>query len=180
MPGPAFLVGDRVSLRTIEEEDLDFLHTHINDPAVWRGIDRSRPVTLDAEREFLEGVRNAADAVHLLVAAESTPLGVVSFDPIDWQARVAELGYWIAPDHQGEGYGTDAVELFVAYGFDQLGLHKLSATVYAFNDPSIRLLERLGFVREGTDRDAVFVDGERHDTHWYGLLAREWRAAREK
>ncbi len=115
---------------------------------------------------------HAEAAVHLLVAAESAPVGVVSFDPIDWRARIAELGYWVPRDHQGGGYGTDAVGLFVTYGFEQLGPHKLSAAVSTFDDPSIRLLERLGFVREGTDRD-----GERHDAYRYGLLAPEWRAS---
>ena len=84
------------------------------------------------------------EAVHLLSTADATPVGTIGFDAIDWRARTAELGYWVAPDHHGQGYGTEAAELIVAYGFEQLGLHRISARVFAFDEPSIRLLERGG------------------------------------
>lgn len=61
------------------------------------------------------------------------------------------------------------------YAFDQLRLHKVTARVFAFNEASQRLLETVGFTEEGVQREQVFIDGEYQDTHWYGLLAREWR-----
>jgi RimJ/RimL family protein N-acetyltransferase len=170
-----FLAGGRVSLRPIEEADLDFLHKHINDARVWRSLAESLPRNRDQEREWFEAVVCDDESVHLLVTPDSTPVGTVGLDPVDWADGSVELGYWVAPDYQGQGYGTEAVELVVGYAFDQLGLRRLSARVIAFNEPSVRLLERVGFVREGTRRETAFVDGEYHDTHWYGLLEAEWR-----
>ncbi|SEH17171.1 Protein N-acetyltransferase, RimJ/RimL family [Natronorubrum sediminis] len=178
MPDAAFLPGDRVDLRPIEEDDLEFLH-QINDPRIWRAIGASRPVNRTQEQDFFENVVCGDDTVNLLVVAESTPVGTISFNSIEWEAQRAEIGYWIAPDHHEQGYGSAATERLVAYGFDQLGLHKVDARVFAFNEASKRLLESVGFTKEGVHRDEVFVDGEYHDTYWYGLLEDEWRSRDE-
>ena len=176
MTDGVFLSGNRVDLRPIEEDDLEFLRREINDPRVWRAIGRSRPVNGEQEREFFENVVCGDDTVNLLILVDSTPVGTIGFSGLDWEADRAEIGYWIAPDHHRQGYGTDATERVVAYGFDQLGLHKIEARVFAFNEPSRRLLESVGFTREGVHRDRIFVDGDYRDTYWYGLLEDEWRS----
>ncbi|QLK24852.1 GNAT family N-acetyltransferase [Natrinema zhouii] len=179
MPGPVFLEGDRVTLRPIEEADLEFLQTQVNDPRIWRPIGRSRPVNREQEREFFENDVCGDDTVVLLVVADSTPVGTVGLHSFDREARNAELGYWIAPEHHERGYGTDAAERVVRYAFDQLGLHRIAARVFEFNEPSRRLLESVGFTQEGVHRDVEFVDGEYHDVYWYGLLEDERPAERD-
>ncbi|ELZ23281.1 N-acetyltransferase GCN5 [Haloterrigena salina JCM 13891] len=176
MPDSVFLSGDSVDLRPIEEDDLEFLRPAVNDRRVWRPIGRSRPVNCEQEREFFEDVVCGDDTVNLLIVADSTPVGTVAFNGIDWEADRAEIGYWIAPDYHRQGYATDAVERFVTYGFDQLGLHKVTARVFEFNEASQRLLESIGFTKEGIHRDEVFVDGDYQDTYWYGLLEPNWRS----
>lgn len=179
MPGPAFLDGERVSLRTIEEEDLEFLQRHVNDPSVWRAIGRTDPINREQEREFFEDVVCDDGSVNLLATVDGERVGTVGLDPGDRAAGTAELGYWIAPDARREGYGTEAAELVVGYGFDQLGLHRIAARVFEFNEPSMRLLERVGFTHEGIHREDEFVDGAYRDTHWYGLLEEEWRSGED-
>jgi len=175
MPGPVFIPGDDVDLHTIEEEDLDFLQRNVNDPRVWRRIGRAQPVNTQQEREFLEEVVAGDDGVHLLVCADGEPVGTVGLNDLGGQGGSAELGYWVAPEHHRQGYATAAASLLVGYGFDQLGLHRVEARVYEFNDPSKTVLERVGFTHEGVHREAAFVDGVYRDTHWYGLLEAEWR-----
>ncbi|WP_226040193.1 GNAT family protein [Natrinema sp. DC36] len=177
MPEPAFLEADRVTLRPIEEADLEFLRAQVNDPRVWRAIGRSRPINGEQERDFFENVVCSDDTVDLLIVADSTPVGTIGLFEFDWEARSAEIGYWVGPDHHGRGYGTEAAERIVQYAFDQLGLHRITAHVFEFNEPSQRLLESLEFTREGVHRDAEFVDGEHQDVYWYGLLEDEWRSA---
>ncbi|QSX01062.1 GNAT family N-acetyltransferase [Haloterrigena alkaliphila] len=179
MPDAVFLSGDRVDLRPIEEDDLEFLQREINDPRVWRAIGGSRPINRAQEREFFENVVCDDDSVNLLIVADSTPVGTIGFNSIEWEPQRAEIGYWIAPEHHRHGYGTDATERVVRYGFDQLGLHKIEARVFEFNAASRRLLESVGFTEEGVHRDEVFIDGEYQDTYWYGLLEDEWRSQTE-
>ncbi|MFC4544062.1 GNAT family N-acetyltransferase [Halosolutus amylolyticus] len=173
-----FLDGDGVALRTIEEEDLEFLQTQINDPRIWRAIGRSNPVTAEQEREFYENVVCEDDGVQLLIAVDAEPVGTIGLHALDRETGSAEIGYWVAPDHHGQGYGTEAATLVAGYGFDQLRLHRIAARVFEFNEPSRRLLESLGFTREGVHRDAEFIDGEYQDVYWYGLLEDEWREER--
>ncbi|SDR26052.1 GNAT family N-acetyltransferase [Natronobacterium texcoconense] len=176
MPDSTFLPGDRVDLRPIEEDDLEFLRDAINDPQVWRPIGGSHPLNLEQEREFFENVVCGDDGVHLLITADDSPVGTIGLREIDWESGTAEVGYWIEPDEHGQGYGSEAAELVVGYAFDQLGLHRIRAHVFEFNDASQRLLESIGFTREGTERESQFIDGEYWDTYWYGLLEDEWRA----
>ncbi|MFB6211637.1 MAG: GNAT family N-acetyltransferase [Halobacteriales archaeon] len=174
MPGPAFLHGEDVTLRTIEEADIDFLQENVNDPGIWRAIGRSRPVNRTQEAEFYESVVADDDSIQLLITVDGTAVGMISLQPINQQQGHAEIEFWIAEAHRQEGYGTEAARLMVGYAFDQLRLHKVIGQVFAFNDPSRRLFERLGFTQESVHREEQFVDGEYHDIYWYGILESEW------
>ena len=85
-----------------------------------------------------------------------------------------EVGYFFAPDAWGNGYATDATRTVVEYAFGERRLQKVYARAFAFNDASQRVLEKVGFEREGVHRDQVFVDGEFVDVYRFGVLAGEW------
>lgn len=172
MPGAEFLVGESVSLRTFEEEDLRFVRDGVNDRAVWRSLGgQTLPSNLAQERTFYERLNREDDALALIVTAGEDRVGVVELSPIDWEPGRATLAFWIHPDHQGNGYATDAVLTLARYAFDHLRLHKLTADAFAFNDGSKRVLERIGFVEEGRLREEDYVEGAHVDVHRYGLLA---------
>jgi RimJ/RimL family protein N-acetyltransferase len=174
MPGPVFLDGDRVELRTIEEEDLEFLQEAVNDPSVWRPIGSSTPVNAVQEREFFENVVCEDDGVNFLIAVDGEPAGTIGLGPKEAEDDGAELGYWLDSAFREEGYGREATGLVTNYGFQQLGYHRIAARVFSFNEPSQALLESLGFTQEGRHRDAVFVDGQYWDVYWYSMLDDEW------
>lgn len=174
----AFLEGSSISLRPVEESDLEFVHAGVNHPEVRPYVGQSFPTTLARERRYFEEHNETLDAIELLVEADGEPVGVVEFDPIDRESGVAELAIWIHPDHQGHGYAREAVELMCTYAFDELRLHKVTANAYDRNEASLGVFESVGFTREGVGREDAFFDGEYQDTVYYGLLAdefsREW------
>jgi RimJ/RimL family protein N-acetyltransferase len=93
------------------------------------------------------------------------------------QAMQAELGWVLHPDHSGRGYATDAVRELVRICFDDLHVHRVVATCFADNEPSWRLMERLGLRRElHAVADAWHRTGEWLDTFGYALTADEWNA----
>ncbi len=100
-------------------------------------------------------------------------LGNVELDAVDLRRGQAELGYWVRTDRARRGIATEAARAMLRYAFETLRLHKVRADVAVGNHGSARVLEKLGFTREGTLREdrpigALWVD------HWrYGLLARE-------
>jgi len=134
MPGPVFLDGDTVTLRTIEEGDLDFMQAAVNDRDLRQAIGRVHPVNGPQEQAFFEEGVCDDETVHLLVTANGTRVGTVGFSIIDQASDSAEVGYWIAPEHHKQGYGSEAVALLVDYGFRELGLHRIEARVYEFNE----------------------------------------------
>ena len=169
MPGPAYLSSDRLSLRTVEPEDREFLQDHWNAPALRHWFAKADPVDRERLSDFLE----TEGAVHFLPCRDGEPLGFVWLFRIDDIAGRGEIGYWIRPEEQGRGYATEAAELGLGYAFDERGLHKVVARVFEGNTPSRRVLEKLGFEEEGRLRDHYYVDGEYVDAHLFGLLADE-------
>lgn len=177
MPGPVFIEGDRIDLRTIEEEDVDFMLEGVNRPDVRRYSGAfSEPYNRERyEAEWFERISEEG-MVQLLACHGDERLGSVSLAPMDERRGWANLGYWIHPDHQGEGYATEAARLLVDYGFRERRLHRVSATIDAPNEASIRVAEKLGFVHEGTKRDDGFVGGEHVDKEVYAVLEDEWES----
>jgi len=102
-------------------------------------------------------------------------LGIVVVFAIDETSRRAEIGYHLAPSAQGKGYMHEALSRFAAYLFDELRMRRLEAEIDPRNIPSAKVLERIGFQREGLLRERWRVAGEVSDSAVYGLLAREWQ-----
>lgn len=91
----------------------------------------------------------------------------------------AEIGWCLAPAHAGHGYATEAVRELLGIAFDGLGLRRVVAICFADNEPSWRLMERIGMRREAHHvRDNLHRDGEWYDGLTYALLAEEWTGQR--
>lgn len=179
MPGPVFLRGDGVTLHPTEEADVEFCRRLVNDPDVRRGLSVAVPRRAEAEREFR--VEADDDVVPFVVCAagddgdeQRDRVGVVDLVDVDRQFGNAEVGYFFAPEAWGNGYATAAVERVVEYAFEELRLHRVHARVFAFNEGSARVLEKVGFEREGVLREQAYMHGEYVDTLRYGLLESEW------
>lgn len=180
MPGPVFIDGDSIDLRTVEEEDIEFFVRGVNHPDVRRYISVFRlPQNTERYEGTFENIDSSDDGATLLIHADGESVGCVQLYPIDDGREWANLGCWIVPDQQGNGYATEACERIVAYGFQELRLHRISGVVMTPNVASRRLLERIGFTHEGTKRESAFVGGEYVDEEQYGLLASEWRGLRD-
>jgi ribosomal-protein-alanine N-acetyltransferase len=88
-------------------------------------------------------------------------------------ARVGELGYELAPTHWGYGYATEAARAMVAFGFEELKLHRISSYCIAENVASAHVLEKLGMRREGRLHENEWMKERWWDTLLYGILDRE-------
>ncbi|ELY47454.1 GNAT family N-acetyltransferase [Natronorubrum sulfidifaciens] len=174
MPGARVESGERVTLRTVENEDVPFLQRGSANPALRYPL--GAPVSTQSEIE--EWVEDPDDDQFLVCLDGSTecdgtrPIGFISVQDADW--RRPELGYWLLPEVHGEGYGREAVSLVIEYVFRTYDTPGVWAVAYDFNDASRGLLESLGFSQEGRLRKDRFVDGEYRDTIQYGLLRAEW------
>jgi len=101
-------------------------------------------------------------------------IGTVTLAYADWTNLSAELGYVLAPEARGKGHALLMTRRALDLGF-AAGLERIAAYTCTDNDASIRLLERLGFTREGHLRGHAIIEGARRDHCVYGLLREEWR-----
>jgi RimJ/RimL family protein N-acetyltransferase len=173
MPGPVFADGEKVELRTIEDEDVEFLQKLVNHPRVRHGLGSSDPVTRSEEAEWVDSL-SEAEGYHFLIADAGTPVGTVGLNDVNESWGVAEAGYFVHPDHWDNGYATAAMRTICAFAFEEKRLNKVVARAYETNPASRRVLEKTGFTEEGCLRNEAFVEGEHVDVHRYGLLAEEW------
>ena len=176
MPGTVFLEGEKVNLRTVEEEDVEFLRDGVNHPDVRVHMGNRRPQNLENEEEFFEEQICDEETLNLLITKDSERVGIISLIPEgDDAEKMAEIGIWLHPEHHGNGYGTEAAQLITEYGFNQLNYHRIYARAHADNEPSCRVWEKLGFEKEGEFRDHTFTQGEYKDVVYYGVLEGEWQ-----
>lgn len=172
MPGAVFLEGDRVTLRTVEDEDVELFQRARNEPEFRETLGFDEPMNREATADWVEDDLGGENRTPLLVCRDDTALGNVTLTSVN---RVrGYVSYWLLPEHRGQGYMTEALSLVLDYAFETLGLARVGAWVVEFNDDSRALLERLGFVHEGTTRDSRYRRGEFQDMRMYGLLADEW------
>jgi RimJ/RimL family protein N-acetyltransferase len=103
-------------------------------------------------------------------------VGTCTLASLSAEHRRAEVGFALAQAVWGRGYLAEALPALLSFAFETLGLHRVEADVDPRNAPSLRLLERAGFQREGYLRERYHMAGEVQDALFYGLLRREWAA----
>lgn len=131
------------------------------------------------ERSQLQPLLDAAgqDGTWRAWTVRKDGLGVVGhfellFDPVCGQATLGRVA--VAPDARGNGYAASLVRGALEIAFGRNDIHRVELRVFDFNAAAVATYERLGFVREGTCREAVRVGPERWDVHIMSLLRREW------
>jgi ribosomal-protein-serine acetyltransferase len=102
--------------------------------------------------------------------------GVIGYHSIDWENRSTALGYWLGMEFQGRGLATAACRALVSYAFEELGLNRVSIAYATENEKSCAIPERLGFRREGVQRQAEWLYDHFVDHAVYAALASEWQA----
>lgn len=140
--------------------------------------DPVRPQSPANFSSFTEASDDNSYYFHLRTLADDTLIGFVVLFNIKWSNQTAEMAIGIGDKaYRGKGYGQDALMLILNYGFQELNLHRIGLTVMDYNKAAIRAYERVGFVHEGTQRQAVHRQGKRYDLLYYGILREEFIAS---
>jgi len=175
------IVGEKVALGPGDrEEQIALFHRSDNDFAVtiFSG-DPLRPVTrAQTEADYDHWSKeDPSRAVGFLIydRATGTAIGAVSLRHIDPVRQTAEYGIVISDKaYWGKGYGTEATQLILDYGFTVLGLHNVLLMTYAYNERAIRAYKRAGFREIGRWREAMRIGTRRYDVLYMDCLASEF------
>ena len=180
LPRP-ILRSRRTYLRPAERKDIRAFLDWLADADVGEGLANRAPWSHIAEERWFEDLqpRQGQSIWHFVICLrhEHLPIGFAALHEVDLHNGAAELGIGIGERSEWDmGYGTEAMEVLLDFGFGELRLERVYLHVFDFNARAMRVYERVGFTLEGTEREAYYRHGRYHDMHLMGILRDEWAA----
>lgn len=174
----------RLRLRPFSDSDAEALFTLHSNAHVLRYWDAPPWSERERAERFLTACRRMAEegtGTRLAVdrGSDGAFIGWCSLTRWNPDFRSASMGYCLDEAAWGHGYATEAAHALLQWAFDTLELNRVQAETDTRNAPSARVLEKLGFVREGTLREDCIVNGDVSDSWVYGLIRREWQPSPE-
>ena len=163
-------------IRPFEEEDWRTVHEYLSEPGM-RNFVPEWPETAEETQAFVgRNLDGEARQYALALRDGGRLIGHVGFHP--WFGpETYEIGWAVAPAHQGRGYATEAAFALLEHGFETLALHRIVATCQPQNTASVRVMEKLGLRREAHFLKCMPAPGGGWwDEYLYALLDEDWAA----
>ncbi len=180
---PLLIACSKFTLRPVTVADTEDLWPHVSNPELsvymsW-APHASREVTSAFLQSQVDGLAKGT-IVNWAIEMEGKACGLVTLARITWSFSTswrvdrAELGYWIGQPYWGQGIMTEAALTATSFGFDTLGLHKVTVGHMDQNEPSKRIIEGLGFRYVGLQLEDAWKNNAWQHHHRYELTSGEW------
>jgi diamine N-acetyltransferase len=174
-----FLAGKRVYLRPVERDDLALIRKWANDPEVRCLTGETTPMTQKGAEEWFDKLSDDASRVWFVIVTteHNRVIGEAGLLRMFYAWRTTDLSIILGEqDTWSHGYGTEAINLLMDYAFGYLNFHRISIGVVGFNEHALRFYEKVGFKREGIQRDGYFYNHRYSDFVMMSILEEEYRA----
>lgn len=173
-----FLIGKRVYLRALEKKDLIYIRKWSNDPEIRKLIGEVASMSQADADKFLERVYsdNTREWFVIVVKENDRVIGEAGLLRMFPAWRTTDISIIIGEkDAWGKGYGTEAILLLLDYAFRYLNFHRVAIGVVGFNKSAIRFWEKVGFKKEGIQRDGYYYNHKYYDFVMMSILEDEFR-----
>lgn len=170
----------KIKLERIEDNDMVYIYEWFKDVEFLKFYDYMPPLPQSKDKVdkiFSDYEKNEeSDVFAIKLISNNQIIGIAGFDDIVKENKAATLFIGIGDKNvRGRGYGKEALNLLLEYGFERLDFHRIQLNVLEFNTAAISLYEKAGFKREGVYREFVLRENKRYDLLLYGLLKTEWK-----
>ncbi|GAB6988284.1 GNAT family N-acetyltransferase [Paenibacillus pini] len=172
------LEGERIYLRPFTNEDSELYYVSLLDKEMRRLTGTKKIFSKNMIEKHIARIAEDDERIDLLIVLkeEDKVIGDIALLDIDLNNRNAHMRIALFNDEEcSKGYGTEAMRILLNYGFGSLNLHRVELNVYSFNPRAIKAYEKLGFVKEGVQRDILFYDHEYHDAITMSILEDEFK-----
>jgi [ribosomal protein S5]-alanine N-acetyltransferase len=174
--------GERINLRDQVPDDLDAMHAWLSDPVSNRFLTWGTKTRFETLQHFSEGVLDQDNPerskyfLSIVLKETGLVIGSAGLEIRKRQAQgsEADLGYFLNRNYWGKGYASEAARLLIGFGFEQLNLHRITASTFAANTASEWVMQRCGMIKEGVFRQSHFWLGKWQDLVCYAILHNEW------
>jgi len=175
------LEGKLVNLRLMEKEDALLFAEWMSKPEVTGEYEGLGQFSKSEFEKVFEAGDKHEEKDFFIQKKDGTKIGLMAHFYVLHVAasmRQLEIGYFLLPNERGKGYCSEAVSIFVDYLFLSKDTGRIQARTDVRNLGSQKVLERVGFRREGTMRQSAFIRGEWRDLYLYSILREEWKEPR--
>lgn len=178
------LRGERVTLRSFERDDVKRQHALMaNVELVLPAYASWEPRTLAGAEKGFDKREPHAERADFAIEIDGTMVGFINVHPWSVSRRSGTVSFGMAilhPDYVGKGYGREALGLFLDWAFRIQNYRRVWLITWADNERAIRCYRACGFVEEGREHEAEYVDGNYVDIVSMGLLRDEWEVLRRQ
>lgn len=177
------IVGNKVILKAIENEDQEYVYKWRNDTELMELFD----FTMIFSNYSMVGkdiLNNKSSGILEFLIAENItnrPVGMCKLSNIDYINKKCNCSLFIGDaECRGFGYGTEAMKLLVKFAFEDLNLNRVGLWVFDFNKRAIKSYKKCGMKVEGIMREGIYRNGKYHDVYLMGILKQEYMDIRDK
>ena len=169
------LIGNKINLRALEPEDLDFLYQIENNSSFWEVSHTQTPFSKFILKQYIENAHldiYEAKQVRFIIEENTSKKAIGTIDIFDFnpQHKRAGIGVLIHPNFQEKRYATEALSVLIQYCFSSLNLHQLYANITSDNSKSIQLFTKYNFTKVGVKKEWIFSKGKFKDEVLYQLI----------
>lgn len=175
------IIGDRIYLspKDASEEEIEKFTEWMNDFQVTDYTGRSGIITtLSGEKEWLEkSAKNSENRnFNIIELSKDKLIGTIGLEEFNWIARSAVLGIFIGDgEYRNDGYGTEAINILLEYGFKYLNLHSIRLELLDINERAYKCYLKCGFKETGRSREGIFLNGRYYDKLHMDILENEFK-----
>jgi ribosomal-protein-alanine N-acetyltransferase len=170
------IVLEKCEVRSWRGSDAKSLQLHADNRKIWINLRDAfpSPYTLKDARRFISAALARDPETHFAISVEGEAVGGIGYGlHTDVEKTSAEIGYWIAEHLWGRGITTEALRAVTALAVEKHSLTRIYAVPYQWNPASFRVLEKAGYVLEGTMRRSALKDGRIIDQRLYAYVVPE-------
>lgn len=159
------LIGENIYLSPRNVEDVEIFTEWLNDFETTDYLNRSHLVTtLTEEKEYLEKNANSEATFVIVTLDTNAIIGTVSIESINHVNRTGTLGIFIGDKNsRNKGFGTEAINLILDFGFNYLNLHNIKLDLLSFNKRALACYQKCGFKEYGRRKECIYVNGKYYD-----------------
>ncbi|UOQ86552.1 GNAT family N-acetyltransferase [Gracilibacillus salinarum] len=174
-------IDEELSLKLIELKDAERVFTltdssrdYLRKWLPWLDFTTKLEDTKTFIKNSLKGYAEG-ESLTTFIVYQNEIVGTAGYNSLDWSNKIAYIGYWLGEDYQGKGIMTRVAGALTDYAINELNMNKVDIRAAAQNHKSRAVPERLGYVQEGSVRQAEWLYDHYVDHVIYGMLAEEWK-----